>query len=335
MVVDLVRGWDPPFNPKVVVEEISEVLKEYGVLSVTGDRFAAEWPIAEFKDHGIAYQQAEKNKSELYLGFVPVTNSGGIELVDDRRLLTQLRRLERRRGRAGKDTIDHPPRLHDDLANAVAGLSCLLSSETSRGEGGFNPAVHVSDKRMGLERGYPVYIGLTLNEPVASCIGQVLEGGAIEIYAAFASDGGIEYHLRSRVLPYLAGFLSNPDRIRGCYGDDVEEKSQWQLLEIIEKTLPADWQPVTMGFEARREMLRGVLSQALPFSFEPRLRISAEAELIAPSLSRPWDKRTVYAAVLDALTLLVSRIEPAEKFTATKIEVRGRFDPRSFSYLRR
>ena len=40
---------------------------------------------------------------------------------------SELRRLERKRGRAGKDSVDHPPRLHDDLANSVAGVSYLLS----------------------------------------------------------------------------------------------------------------------------------------------------------------------------------------------------------------
>jgi hypothetical protein len=35
---------------------------------------------------------------------------------------TEFRRLERRRGRSGKDSIDHPPRGSDDIANAVAGV---------------------------------------------------------------------------------------------------------------------------------------------------------------------------------------------------------------------
>ena len=57
------------------------------MLNVTGDRFAAEWPVAEFREHGIAYEQCEQNKSELYLAFVPVTNSHGVELPDDKSLL--------------------------------------------------------------------------------------------------------------------------------------------------------------------------------------------------------------------------------------------------------
>ena len=107
-IIDLVRAWPSPFNPKMVVTEIADVLKGYGVLNVTGDKFAAVWPIAEFREHGIAYEQCEQNKSELYLAFIPVTNSSGVELPDNKTLFNQLRRLERKRGRAAKDSIDHP-----------------------------------------------------------------------------------------------------------------------------------------------------------------------------------------------------------------------------------
>jgi hypothetical protein len=35
------------------------------ILSVVGDNYAGEWPISMFKTHGIAYEKATKNKSEL------------------------------------------------------------------------------------------------------------------------------------------------------------------------------------------------------------------------------------------------------------------------------
>jgi hypothetical protein len=35
--------------------------------------------------------------------------------------------LERRTARGGRDSIDHPPGQHDDLANAVAGLASELA----------------------------------------------------------------------------------------------------------------------------------------------------------------------------------------------------------------
>jgi hypothetical protein len=41
------------------------------------------------------------------------------------RLLTQLVGLERRTARGGRDSIDHAPGAHEDLANAVAGLAAV------------------------------------------------------------------------------------------------------------------------------------------------------------------------------------------------------------------
>jgi hypothetical protein len=48
-------------------------------------------------------------------------NSGKVELLGSRRLVAQLIGLERRVSRAGRDSIDHAPGGHDDVANAVAG----------------------------------------------------------------------------------------------------------------------------------------------------------------------------------------------------------------------
>ena len=40
--------------------------------------------------------------------------------------MSQICGLERRTSRAGKDSIDHGPGSHDDLANAVAGAADLI-----------------------------------------------------------------------------------------------------------------------------------------------------------------------------------------------------------------
>jgi hypothetical protein len=118
IVADLVKAWYPPFDPSIVVGELSDILKSYGVASIVGDNYAGEWPVESFRNCGIAYERAEKHKSELYLSLISVVNAKRIELPDDRKLIEELRRLERRRGRSGKDTIDHPPRLSDDLRTA-------------------------------------------------------------------------------------------------------------------------------------------------------------------------------------------------------------------------
>ena len=70
---------------------------------------------------------ARKRSRNLYLAAIPVFTSKRLELLDIEKLKTEFRRLERRRGRSGKDAIDHPPRGSDDMANAVAGAIWLVS----------------------------------------------------------------------------------------------------------------------------------------------------------------------------------------------------------------
>jgi hypothetical protein len=48
-------------------------------------------------------------------------NSRRVELLDHPKLVAQLVGLERRTARSGRDSIDHAPGAHDDVANAAAG----------------------------------------------------------------------------------------------------------------------------------------------------------------------------------------------------------------------
>jgi hypothetical protein len=93
-----------------------------------GRSIAGEWPRERFQVHGIRYEPAELNRSELYLAFLPILNSGRLELLDHPRMVSQFCGLERRTARSGKDTVDHAPGAHDDLANAVAGVASLMGS---------------------------------------------------------------------------------------------------------------------------------------------------------------------------------------------------------------
>lgn len=131
IVLDAVREIRPPFSPEAAVGEYASVLAAYGLARVTGDRYAGEWPREQFRKHGIEYVPSELTKSALYRELLPLLNSGRLELLDQPRLLAQLASLERRTGRGGQDTIDHPPgpHAHDDLANACAG-ACVLASKT-------------------------------------------------------------------------------------------------------------------------------------------------------------------------------------------------------------
>jgi hypothetical protein len=121
VVLDVVRERRPPFSPDDVVREFAETLRAYGCARVGGDRYAGEWPRERFRAHGIAYDPSTRSKSELYATLLPLINAGRVELLDERRLLAQLAGLERRTARGGRDSIDHGPGAHDDVANAVAG----------------------------------------------------------------------------------------------------------------------------------------------------------------------------------------------------------------------
>src|SRR5262249_13924766 len=125
VIVDAIREWKPPFSPEDVVMEFAELLKSYRISRITGDRYAGEWPRDRFREHGIVYEPAQKPKSDLYRDLLPAINSRKLDLLDDTRLLTQLVSLERRTARGGRDSIDHAPGAHDDLANAVAGLAAV------------------------------------------------------------------------------------------------------------------------------------------------------------------------------------------------------------------
>jgi hypothetical protein len=132
VLLDAVREFKPPFSPESVVADMAALLKDYAVSSVTGDRYAGEWPREQFRKAGIEYHVADRPKSDLYRDLLPILNSGRADLLDHRRTLAQLGSLERRASRSGKDAIDHAPGAHDDVANAVAGALLLAKPKAAR-----------------------------------------------------------------------------------------------------------------------------------------------------------------------------------------------------------
>jgi hypothetical protein len=129
-ILDLLRERRPPFSPQAVVEEFAEILLGYNCRRVTGDRFAGQFPAETFRAFGVDFALSEKPKSDLYRDFLPLANSGKVELLDHQRMTAQLSGLERRTARGGKDSIDHPPGQHDDIANVVAGVVVAIAGKT-------------------------------------------------------------------------------------------------------------------------------------------------------------------------------------------------------------
>jgi len=116
-----VREVRPPFSPDAVTRDFAALLKAYSVRTVTGDRYAGEWPRERFRVYGIEYALSEQPKSDIYRDFLPVLSTGRAELLNLPRLASQLCGLERRTARSGRDSIDHAPGAHDDRDGWVNG----------------------------------------------------------------------------------------------------------------------------------------------------------------------------------------------------------------------
>jgi hypothetical protein len=131
-VLAALRERRPPFSPHEVVErDHAPLLKAYKVSAVTGDRYAANWCSDQYRMRGIAYHDSEMTASDYYRESLPLLNGGKVELLDDKKFIGQVCNLERTVSKLGKDTITHPPRQHDDLANV--GLGALVMAAGGRG----------------------------------------------------------------------------------------------------------------------------------------------------------------------------------------------------------
>lgn len=129
VVVDSLLERRSPFNPHEVAGEFCQAMKEYGLRTCTGDRYAAQWVVQSFAGHGVEYRHSKRDRSELYADALPLFTSGRARLIDNPKLVKQLAALERKTT-ATRDKIDHPARGNDDLSNAACG-ALVLAAEKS------------------------------------------------------------------------------------------------------------------------------------------------------------------------------------------------------------
>jgi hypothetical protein len=130
MVLDQLIVEPAPHEPHEVCAKFSAILQRFAIRAVSGDRYGAEWVVNAFKHHNIRYEPAELDKSAIYGEVSHLFAEKRVELLDIRRLATELRLLERRPRSGGRgDSVDHPPRAHDDTANAACGALWLASTK--------------------------------------------------------------------------------------------------------------------------------------------------------------------------------------------------------------
>jgi hypothetical protein len=127
-VLDALRERKPPFSPDDVVSEFVALMKCYGVYKAESDKWGGDWVGEAFRKQGITVVPCAKPKSDIYRELLPLLNAHRCSLLDHPRLISQLCGLERRTARGGKDSIDHAPLGHDDVANAGAGVLVMVSA---------------------------------------------------------------------------------------------------------------------------------------------------------------------------------------------------------------
>jgi hypothetical protein len=131
-VADVVRGRRPPFDPQEVTSELAGVVKAYGVRKVGGDNYSAAWVETAWRDCGLQYERSAVAKSGLYLEALPHFVRGAVSIPNLPVLVRELRLLERRTSRVGKDVVDHGRTGSDDHANALAGCMYAALGRRSR-----------------------------------------------------------------------------------------------------------------------------------------------------------------------------------------------------------
>jgi hypothetical protein len=137
-IADVIRGRTPPFNPKDVVAEYAALAKEYGCREITADHYSAAWAESEFRAAGITLKRSDKPASQLYIESLPLFMRGVVSIPNHPRLVRELRLLERRTSRSGRDVVDHGRNGFDDHAASLAGM--LRSFNRRKGEIGWGIA---------------------------------------------------------------------------------------------------------------------------------------------------------------------------------------------------
>ena len=129
VIVDVVRGRVAPFNPQDVT---STLAKQYHCTKIVGDNYSADWVTTAWRDAGLTYERADKAKSQIYLEALALWTRAQISIPEHKALLAELRRLERRTHRSGKDTVDHGRNGCDDHCNALCGVAVTMTASRYR-----------------------------------------------------------------------------------------------------------------------------------------------------------------------------------------------------------
>jgi hypothetical protein len=266
----LIEDRGPLENPEATVAKFAVMLRRYGIAKVIGDRYAGLWPVARFAEHGIEFEQSARPKSDIYHDFLPLLNARRVELLDSPRLSAQLCSLERRTARSGKDSIDHAPNAHDDLANATAGA--LVGLDLDRRQ----PLVKLADVFAVDGEGATVAMALPRHVGLMTFAVVAMEGADVAVvYAA---------HLKMQPPLYILDVAAGP-LWRDFFTDTaarLDELRRACLAHTAAVFAPTDLLPL---FQDGAQRL-GLIAQAPPDWFDAERSLAFSAGIVARQLVR-------------------------------------------------
>jgi hypothetical protein len=129
VIVDVIRGKRAPFDPASVAREFSLLAREYHCGTVTGDCYSAGWVKGAFEANGVEYKQSPLTRSELYLEGLPLFSRGMVSIPDHSQTLREMRLLQRRTAKSGRDSVDHGAGGTDDFVNSLFGSLYLVTKK--------------------------------------------------------------------------------------------------------------------------------------------------------------------------------------------------------------
>jgi hypothetical protein len=132
LVADVIRGRRGHHDPAIVAAEYAALAKEYRCRAITGDNYAKEWVAGAYRSAGLEYRRSPLVRSDLYLEGQVSFARGLVSVPDHAQLLRELRLLERRTARSGKDSVDHGVGGSDDHANALFGAMYVAAKAAAR-----------------------------------------------------------------------------------------------------------------------------------------------------------------------------------------------------------
>jgi hypothetical protein len=122
-------------NPQAAVEEFAALAKSYRCRTITGDNFAKDWVANAYRSCGLEYRRSPLTRSDLYLEGRIHFARNLINIPNNPVLVRELRFLERRVSKTGRDQVSHPAAggtHHDDHANSLFGAMYLCAKAAQR-----------------------------------------------------------------------------------------------------------------------------------------------------------------------------------------------------------